>query len=243
MIIHIKGIEDARFQRPLELIANLFFEESDVILGEVGTEAEAVIEFDMKVDMQIFVKASLTSREGTVFLASAKKEVPDGLNEKEAFKLLKNVVSRAYLTVLQDWTGMVQKWGILTGVRPTKLLHKKLREGTEQETAHKELKEQYLISDEKIRLMQEIVDRQLAVLPDLYDLKKGVSIYIGIPFCPTKCAYCTFPAYAINGRQGSVDSFLGGLHYEIRQIGDWLKKNDMADWLCWTFLRQRRKAA
>ena len=45
------------------------------------------------------------------------------------------------------------------------------------------------------------------------------SIYIGIPFCPTKCAYCTFPAYAINGRQGSVDSFLGGLHYEVREIG------------------------
>lgn len=97
----------------------------------------------------------------------------------------------------------------------------------DQDIAHRELKEQYLISDEKIQLMQQIVDRQLAVLPDLYDLKNGVSIYIGIPFCPTKCAYCTFPAYAINGRQGSVDSFLGGLHFEIRKIGDWLKKNDI----------------
>jgi oxygen-independent coproporphyrinogen-3 oxidase len=72
--------------------------------------------------------------------------------------------------------------------------------------------------------MQHIVDRQLAIVPDLYDLQKEVSIYIGIPFCPTKCAYCTFPAYAINGRQGSVDSFLGGLHYEIKKIGEWLKK-------------------
>ncbi|GAA3330110.1 hypothetical protein GCM10020331_081320 [Ectobacillus funiculus] len=71
----------------------------------------------------------------------------------------------------------------------------------------------------KIDLMQRIVDRQLAAVPDLYKLKDEVSIYIGIPFCPTKCAYCTFPAYAINGRQGSVDSFLGGLHYEIREIG------------------------
>ncbi|MGQ0514602.1 radical SAM protein, partial [Bacillus sp. D-CC] len=39
-----------------------------------------------------------------------------------------------------------------------------------------------------------------------------------------KCAYCTFPAYAINGRQGSVDSFLGGLHYEVREIGKFLKE-------------------
>ena len=224
MIIYIKGIEDDRFHRPLSLIANLFFEESDVILGGTDEGTDAMIEFAIKDGAGMSVKASLTTKEGTVFEAVAEKNVPEGLSEKEAFKLLKNVVSRAYLTVLQDWTGMVQRWGILTGVRPTKLLHKRLREGMEQEAAHKELTEQYLISDEKINLMQEIVDRQLAVLPDLYELEKEVSIYIGIPFCPTKCAYCTFPAYAINGRQGSVDSFLGGLHYEIRQIGDWLRK-------------------
>jgi oxygen-independent coproporphyrinogen III oxidase len=227
MRIHIKGIENDRFQRPLGLIANLFFEESEVVLGESELEADSTIDFDIKDEGTILVKAVLLSKDGAVVTAEANKEVPAGLSEKEEFTLLKTVVSRAYLTVLQDWTGIIQKWGILTGVRPTKLLHKKLREGMEQEAAHKELKEQYLISDEKIQLMQQIVDRQLAVLPDLYDLKNGVSIYIGIPFCPTKCAYCTFPAYAINGRQGSVDSFLGGLHYEIRQIGDWLKKNDI----------------
>jgi len=227
MKIYIIGIEDDRFQRPLSLIANLFFEESDVALGEAETDADAKIQFSIKYGKLTSVKASLTTREGAVFLADAEKEIPQGLSEKEAFKLLKNVVSRAYLTVLQDWTGIVQKWGILTGVRPTKLLHKKLREGMEQQAAHHELKEQYLISDEKIELMQQIVDRQLSVIPDFYDLKNEVSIYIGIPFCPTKCAYCTFPAYAINGRQGSVDSFLGGLHYEIRQIGDWLKRNNI----------------
>lgn len=227
MRIHIKGIENDRFQRPLGLIANLFFEESEVVLGESELEADSTIDFDIKDEGTILVSAVLLSKDGAVFTAEADKEVTAGLSEKEEFKLLKTVVSRAYLTVLQDWTGITQKWGILTGVRPTKLLHKKLREGMEQEAAHRELKEQYLISDEKIQLMQQIVDRQLAVLPDLYDLKNGVSIYIGIPFCPTKCAYCTFPAYAINGRQGSVDSFLGGLHYEIRQIGDWLKKNDI----------------
>lgn len=227
MRIHIKGIEDQRFQRPLELIANLFFEESEVVFSGSEPEADATCDFDIKVDGTIFTKVSLAAKDGAVLTAEAGKKIPAGLSEKEVFKLLKTVVSRAYLMVLQDWTGMIQKWGILTGVRPTKLLHKKLREGTEQQQARRELKEQYMISDEKIQLMQRIVDRQLDVLPDLYDLKDGVSIYIGIPFCPTKCAYCTFPAYAINGRQGSVDSFLGGLHYEIRKIGDWLKENDV----------------
>jgi oxygen-independent coproporphyrinogen-3 oxidase len=226
MKFYIKGIEDERFLRPLTLIANLFFEESEVVLTDsAADDADAIIEFDRKTGSSISVKASLTANDGATFFASEEKELPLNLSSKEEFKLQKNIVSRAYLTVLQDWTGMVQKWGILTGVRPTKLLHKKLRQGTEPEIAHSELGDQYLISTEKIQLMQRIVDRQLAVLPDLYELQNEVSVYIGIPFCPTKCAYCTFPAYAINGRQGSVDSFLGGLHYEIRQIGDWLNTN------------------
>ena len=137
---------------------------------------------------------------------------------------MKNAVSHVYLKLLQEFTGITQKWGILTGVRPTKLLHRKLRAGVEPEAAKRELAEEYLITLEKAELMQQIIDRQLAAIPDLYDLKKEVSIYIGIPFCPTKCAYCTFPAYAINGRQGSVNSFLGGLHHEMRAIGSWLKE-------------------
>ena len=124
-------------------------------------------------------------------------------------KQVKHVVSYVYLSVLQQLTGIEQSWGILTGVRPTKLLHKMLQNGMSKEEAHQELRESYLIHEEKIELLQRIVDCQLAVVPDLYRLKEEVSIYIGIPFCPTKCAYCTFPAYAINGRQGSVDSFLG----------------------------------
>ena len=108
-------------------------------------------------------------------------------------KQVKHVVSYVYLSVLQQLTGIEQSWGILTGVRPTKLLHKMLQNGMSKEEAHQELRESYLIHEEKIELLQRIVDCQLAVVPDLYRLKEEVSIYIGIPFCPTKCAYCTFP--------------------------------------------------
>jgi oxygen-independent coproporphyrinogen III oxidase len=182
-----------------------------------------MINLDLKIKEKINVHALLITGQKRV-TSSLEKELPETDNEKVRWKQIKNAVLSVYLTVLQDYTGIVQKWGILTGIRPTKLLHKKVQEGVSQEAAHLELKEEYLISDEKIALMQNIVDRQLAVIPDLYNLQKEVSIYIGIPFCPTKCAYCTFPAYAINGRQGSVNSFLGGLHYEMRKTGQWLKE-------------------
>ncbi|TKC18135.1 coproporphyrinogen III oxidase [Robertmurraya kyonggiensis] len=227
MYIHINGLKDERFVRPLQLIANLFFEETNVSLEKTEGEPDFVIDFELKVGQQVKVQATLHDADGQTYQAQYEKEMPREATEKEQFKVFKNTVAHVYLTVLQDYTKMVQKWGILTGIRPTKLLHKSLQEGLSKEEAHKKLKADYLITDEKIQLMQDIVDRQLAVVPDLYDLQNEVSIYIGIPFCPTKCAYCTFPAYAINGRQGSVNSFLGGLHFEMRKIGEWLKENDV----------------
>ncbi|MED4206047.1 coproporphyrinogen III oxidase [Neobacillus mesonae] len=224
MRISILGLEDERFKRPLTLIANLFFEESQLVMS-VDEAADLQIKFVLQADeAAISVAAELLDQNEAVCVSDYQKEMQPFESEKERFKQIKNAVSHAYLTVLQDFTGITQKWGILTGVRPTKLLHKKIQEGIPLETAHQELKDDYLITDEKIELMQQIIDRQLSVVPDLYSLEREVSIYIGIPFCPTKCAYCTFPAYAINGRQGSVDSFLGGLHYEMRKIGAWLKE-------------------
>jgi oxygen-independent coproporphyrinogen III oxidase len=227
LYIHIKGLSDERFHRPLQLIANLFFEEPEVSFSPSEHMVDATLIFDLRIGTSVLAHVQMEASDGACFSASYERDLPENITEKERFRLIKNAVSHAYLTVLQDWTGITQKWGILTGVRPTKLLHKKLQAGTDRETAHRELAEEYLITPEKIELMQQIVDRQLAVMPDLYDLHKEVSIYIGIPFCPTKCAYCTFPAYAINGRQGSVNSFLGGLHFEMREIGKWLKENNI----------------
>ena len=227
MKLMIQGIEDERFHRPLRLIANLFFEESHIVMENEAEDVDVHIAFEFSMDTSVQVSAKLQDLNGVSHSAQYERTLGSDLTEKEEFKQLKHAVSYVYLTVLQDWTGVRQKWGILTGIRPTKLLHRHMQNGHPLTAAHQQLKEDYLITDEKIELMQRIVDRQLAVVPDLYDLQKEVSIYIGIPFCPTKCAYCTFPAYAINGRQGSVDSFLGGLHFEIRKIGEWLKENNV----------------
>lgn len=227
MHISVVGLKDERFLQPLQLIANLFFEESTLVLQE-DENADLVFAFSLGVHAStVEVEGVLKPAEGKVLHAQHQETLSDSLTEKERFRQIKNAVIRVQLLLLEEWTGMKQKWGILTGVRPTKLLHRKMREKVDRETAHRQLHEEYLISKEKIALMQEIVDRQLKAVPDLYDLKREVSIYIGIPFCPTKCAYCTFPAYAINGRQGSVNSFLGGLHYEMRQVGEWLKKQNI----------------
>lgn len=218
-------MNDERLHRPIQLIANLFFEEAEL---NFQTESKGELSLAFQIEIEEIMKASvvLTDETGMNYSNIYTAERVQG-SDKEQRKQVKQAVSKVLLRVLQEYTGIVQKWGILTGVRPTKLIHRKNIDGITLELAREQLKGEYLITDEKIDLMEQIVERQLAVVPDLYELKHEVSIYIGIPFCPTKCAYCTFPAYAINGRQGSVHSFLGGLHYEIQKIGQWLKQNNV----------------
>ncbi|MED0717204.1 coproporphyrinogen III oxidase [Aeribacillus composti] len=221
MRIQISGINDERFMRPLQLISNLFFEEAEIFLKPSEHDIEALFNFEFR--QSDFRLACELKAEGKTYEAFLEKSFT-ATDEKEQFKQMKQAVLNVYVTALQQYTGITQKWGILTGVRPTKLFHKKKLEGRKNEEIYKQLKEDLLVSNEKIRIMEQIVEKQLTVVPDLYNLTKEVSIYIGIPFCPTKCAYCTFPAYAIGGKQGKVDSFLGGLHYEMRMIGEWLKE-------------------
>lgn len=223
MEIGIKGLNDERFHRQLQRIGNLFFEETELSF-ENSPSADLDVVFELNVTDKITIKAALQDKKGHIYYANFEKDYSENVSEKEQFKAIKNGVSHVYLTVLQEFTGIVQKWGILTGVRPVKLLHKLIQQSGSKKEAHRRLQNDYLISDEKINLMQQIIDRQLAAIPDLYQLKNEVSIYIGIPYCPTKCAYCTFPAFAIKAHQHSVKPFLEGLHYEIREIGEWLKR-------------------
>ncbi|OGX61771.1 MAG: coproporphyrinogen III oxidase, partial [Paenibacillus sp. RIFOXYA1_FULL_44_5] len=138
----------------------------------------------------------------------------------------KRAVLTALLLALQSITGIEQPWGTLTGIRPTKLMHQLKQQSARAQNIQR-LQDDYLLSEEKAELLAEIVDRQLQVIPDLYELKQEVSIYIGIPFCPTKCAYCTFPAYDIRKEGKSVNHFLAGLHYEIEAVGRWLKAKNL----------------
>lgn len=147
-------------------------------------------------------------------------------NEAQQRPIVRRAMSQTLLRVLEEATGLEQPWGILTGVRPTKLLHNMLREHSREQCLAR-LNEEYLVTPAKSDLLMDIAERQLRVIPDLHDLGREVSIYIGIPFCPTKCAYCTFPAYDIRGNSGSVEAFLIGLDYEIREIGQWLRRKGL----------------
>ena len=226
MRIHLL-VADQAAARSLIRLAELFGDGPSVTVGpEPAPDADYIVRLEAS-ETGDGVRAGaelIRQADGFRRFAARAGAIPDDATAEERRKTVRQTLNRALLDVLRQETGLEQPWGILTGVRPTKLMHDGLRRGRPRVEIRRMLREEYLVSDGKIALMERIVDRQLAALPDLYELRDEVSVYIGIPFCPTKCAYCTFPAYDINGRQGSVSGFLAGLHEEIRVIGQWLKE-------------------
>ena len=123
---------------------------------------------------------------------------------------------------LCDYTGKTLPWGNLTGIRPTKLAMGMLAEGKEDAEIVAWLKAAHAISDEKALLSLDIARREKAILDRLH-YEDGYSLYIGIPFCPTTCLYCSFTSYPIAVWRKRVDEYLQALFQEIDFVAETYK--------------------
>ena len=126
----------------------------------------------------------------------------------------KNVVKKLFYQMLVQRTGKELPWGSLTGIRPTKIALSRLMEGWREEDIRSFMKETYLASDEKINLCIEIGAREKELLAPL-DYERGYSLYVGIPFCPTTCLYCSFTSYPVSKWKGRTGLYLDALFKEL----------------------------
>ena len=105
-------------------------------------------------------------------------------------------------------------WGTLTGIRPTKIARTMLMEGASDEECIDYMKNQMLCGEEKTMLSLDIAKREIKLL-DCLDYKDGYSLYVGIAFCPTTCAYCSFTSYPVSRFGDRVDAYLDSIEKEI----------------------------
>ena len=101
-------------------------------------------------------------------------------------------------------------WGTLTGIRPTKIVMEMLENDMSLEDIKKHLKEVYLVSDKRIKLCTDTAKNEFNILKKI-DYKNGYSLYIGIPFCPTRCLYCSFTSYSIAQWKKDTDTYVEAL--------------------------------
>lgn len=137
---------------------------------------------------------------------------PDLINEKAAYK---NTMKRLLYRMLSDISKNKLPWGILTGIRPTKLVYEMIEKGLDDNEIYRRMEDEYLCSKDKINTSIGIANREIELLNDM-DYKKGYSLYIGIPFCPSTCLYCSFTSYSVERYADIVESYLDALEIEIR---------------------------
>lgn len=130
----------------------------------------------------------------------------------------KNALMRPLYRVLEKVSGVRLPWGILTGIRPTKQVLEQLEAGKPEAEIARFMREEYFCSDEKIATSLAVARTECEILRGM-DYRAGYSMYIGIPFCPSTCYYCSFTSYPVAAYGARMEEYLEALFKEIRYAG------------------------
>ncbi|MBQ8591876.1 MAG: coproporphyrinogen dehydrogenase HemZ, partial [Lachnospiraceae bacterium] len=204
----------AQFEYDIHSLVKAFYPEQTVKVITPDTVIRRNTSVTGDVEGETEEKIQLSFQEDAVSLVLGDKEFTwDGQTEgkyKDAFK--------AFLyTSLCEHTGKKLPWGNLTGIRPTKIAMGMLEEGKEESEIRTFLQNTHFVSDEKVDLSIEIAKREKQLLSQIH-YADGYSLYIGIPFCPTTCLYCSFTSYPICAWESRVGDYLTALEKEIDYV-------------------------
>ncbi|MBS6508308.1 MAG: coproporphyrinogen dehydrogenase HemZ [Paraclostridium bifermentans] len=148
----------------------------------------------------------------------------NSLNEEEIKKKSKTIIKRSIFKILSELYDTYVPWGILTGIRPVKIVHSLLDEGLSEVEIRQNLKDNYLIKDEKIDLALDIAKRERVFI---YPIDKNkISLYVSIPFCPTRCVYCSFPSNPMKQFGHLRENYVKAIVKEIKGLAKLLKETN-----------------
>lgn len=214
------------FARDLQQLGPVFFPGADLDLATDLFAPPPVTEWwvDVEALPQDAAELRWTARVRAQGPAGA-RELTDALDREPAESprtfehRLRRLVQRLLVDTLSELRGFHPSWGILTGVRPTKLVHQMLDEQVADPV--RVLMEEYRVSRDKAELVAGIARLQR---PFLNQDPRAISIYVGIPFCPSICSFCSFSIYPILEHKGQVPAFLEALGREMEIIGDAIRE-------------------
>lgn len=204
------NIDNQDYYDDVRVLVKSFYPQEETTVQEEDMARGA---FSLSVsDGRIVLKASMDGH-------NWEREAVSHGNDKRA---VREAVKNCLYLLLCDITGKTLPWGMLTGVRPAKIVMKMLEEGRSRQHVRDIMKSHYYVSDEKTELSLEVAEKELSLLGRLnYD--GGYSLYIGIPFCPTTCLYCSFTSYPLSVWRDRVDTYLDALIKEIEAVSAYFK--------------------
>ena len=193
----------------------------DFIEGTTKEKIDKYIDSQTTSALKVETKSSKITIEYIYYKTSKWKELEFSIDigpEITTKSQYKNAMKRQLYKILKKVSGRLLPWGILTGIRPTKIVYEKIEEGYDDKEITSYMQDEFMCSDDRIRLSLDIAKRELSLLEDM-DYKNGYSLYIGVPFCPSTCLYCSFSSFSMEKHGKYVDDYLKALEKEIEYGG------------------------
>lgn len=202
------------FEYDIHSLVKAFYQDENVKIcyepPEDETEASLILVISYEADEE---KAGLVAglfEPGGRLLLQMEEELPAGTDRKET----KNRLKRLLYRLLSEHTGKTLPWGNLTGIRPVKIPMALMEKGWSNGQIAEYMRNTYYTSREKTALAVAVANQERHILQEI-DYKNGYSLYIGIPFCPSICLYCSFSSSPIALWKNQVDQYLEALFKEI----------------------------
>ncbi len=140
-------------------------------------------------------------------------------------RIRKMAAGDAFMQAGEAMTGIRPPWGMLTGVRPAKVASELLAAGLSPEEAADAIVREYGASEAKARLAVDVSLAENRIITP--ESRRACSVYIGIPFCPTRCAYCSFVSYASPGLLKLIPEYLEALAADVDGVFGVVKETGM----------------
>jgi len=180
-----------------------------LFIMSIASETEGKIELFTKVQ-----------REDTFFEYKMSVEIPKSPIVHK--RTVRRMVKRGILNVLRQLESKEIPWGILTGIRPTKILRELEERGFSSDSIFQQLEQEFGVSEEKANLMLKVTQNEKRIM--LNSDSNSISIYLGIPFCPDRCLYCSFTTNPIKRFNNLVEPFMAAVNREIESVGEIIRQ-------------------
>lgn len=198
-------LNEEKYEYDVHALVQAFYPEEQVkVLTPAGREEKrAELSGLCRMEVMVTPPCATLTMDGKSFTWSS----PEGEDFKGGYK-------KFLYRTLCELTGKELPWGNLIGIRPTKLAYGLLEQGRSDEEIVEFYRQEHFTSGKKAQLSLEIAKRERRLLSGIH-YESGYSLYIGIPFCPTTCLYCSFTSYPIAGYRKVVDSYVDCLIKEL----------------------------
>lgn len=205
-------INNHKYRYEMENISRMFFHDVKMTIEYDVADVQGDYVLTEIRDNEILVELSLQGKK-----ESKREKIADFDEQKTEWQM-----ATMLYNLLVSASGKAQKWGLLTGVRPTRLVHRMLDEGKSIAEIKAKFSNEYLVSDDKFRLVWQTAQVERNIVKDTNP--RDFSLYISIPFCPSRCNYCSFVSGSVEKFAAIIPQYVELLGREIEHTGSLAKQ-------------------